>query len=50
MDIKLHQQATTTPKFRAEVRAAPANISDSELARQFNVTDSTLPHPALAVL
>lgn len=42
MDIKLHKQATTSPKIRAEIQAAPANISDSELARQFNVTDSTI--------
>lgn len=42
MDIKLHKQATTTSKIRAEIQAAPANISDSELARQFNVTDSTI--------
>lgn len=42
MDIKLHKQATTTTKIRAEIESAPANISDSELARQFNVTDSTI--------
>ncbi|CAO1669337.1 Homeodomain-like domain-containing protein [Salinicola sp. NYA28a] len=42
MDIKLHKQATTTPKIRAEIQAAPASISDSELARQYGVGDSTI--------
>jgi hypothetical protein len=42
MDIKLHKQATTTPKIRAEIQAASTNISDSELTRQCNVTDSTI--------
>ncbi len=42
MDIKLHKQATTTPKVRAEVQAAPSNITDSELARQFNVSTATI--------
>ncbi|QJQ95216.1 MULTISPECIES: IS481 family transposase [Halomonadaceae] len=42
MDIKLHKQATTTPKIRAEIQAAPASISDSELARQYGVSDSTI--------
>lgn len=42
MDIKLHKQANTTPKIRAEIQAAPASLSDSELARQFGVSDSTI--------
>lgn len=42
MDIKLHKQATTTPKIRAEIQAAPASVSDSELARQYGVGDSTI--------
>lgn len=42
MDIKLHKQATTTPKIRAEIQAAPSGISDSELARQYGVGDSTI--------
>lgn len=42
MDIKLHKQATTTPKIRAEIQAAPSRISDSELARQYGVSDSTI--------
>jgi hypothetical protein len=37
MNIKLHKQATTTPKIRAEIQAAPSSISDSELARQYGV-------------
>ncbi len=28
MDIKLHKQATTTPKIRAEIQAAPSSITD----------------------
>lgn len=39
MDIKLHKQATTTPMIRAEIQAAPSNISDSELARQYGLYD-----------
>lgn len=42
MDIKLHKQATTTPKIRAETQAAPSSITDSELARQYGVSDSTI--------
>ena len=42
MDIKLHKQATTTPKTRAEIQSAPASISDSELARRYGVTDVTV--------
>ena len=42
MDIKLHRQATTTPKIRAEIQAAPSSISDSELARQYGISDSTI--------
>lgn len=42
MNIKLHKQATTTPKIRAEIQAAPSSLSDSELARQYNVSDSTI--------
>ncbi len=42
MDIKLHKQATTTPKIRAETQAAPSSISDSELARQYGVAVATI--------
>lgn len=45
IDIKLHQQAATTPKIRTEIQAAPASISDSELARQYGVDDSPLAVP-----
>ena len=38
MGIKLHKQATTTPKTRADIQAVPSGISDSALARQFGVT------------
>lgn len=43
MDIKLHKQATTTPKIRAEIQAAPASITDSELARQYGVSPVAVP-------
>ena len=42
MDIKLHKQATTTPKIRAEIQAAPSSITDSELARQYGVSPATI--------
>ena len=42
MDIKLHKQATTTPKIRAEIQAAPSSITDSELARQYGVATATI--------
>lgn len=42
MDIKLHKQATTTPKICAEIQAAPVSSSDRELARQYGVSDSTI--------
>tara|TARA_B100000424_G_C22944956_1_gene502887 strand:+ start:4631 stop:4957 length:327 start_codon:yes stop_codon:yes gene_type:complete len=42
MDIKLHKQATTTPKTRAEIQAAPAHILDTVLAERFGVSDMTI--------
>jgi len=42
MDIKLHSQATTTPKIRADIQAAPSSITDGELARRYNVARSTI--------
>tara|TARA_B100000700_G_C14849701_1_gene763335 strand:- start:26 stop:1015 length:990 start_codon:yes stop_codon:yes gene_type:complete len=42
MDIKLHKQATTTPKIRAEIQSAPSSITDSELARQYGVATATI--------
>ncbi|WP_445005678.1 hypothetical protein [Halomonas mongoliensis] len=40
MDIKLHKQATTTPKPRAEIQAAPSSITDSNV-------DEEDPYPLL---
>ena len=42
MDIKLHKQATTTPKIRAEIQAAPSSITNSELARRYGVATATI--------
>ena len=42
MDIRLHKQATTTPKIRAEIQAAPAHITDTALAERFGVSDMTI--------
>lgn len=42
MDIKLHKQATITPKIRAEIQAAPSSIMDSKLARQYGVANATI--------
>ena len=42
MDIKLHKQATTTPKIRAEIQAAPAHITDTARAERFDVSDMTI--------
>ena len=42
MDIKLHKQATTTPKIRAEIQAAHPSITDSELSRQYGVATATI--------
>lgn len=36
MDTKLHKQATTIPKIRAEIQTAPSSIADSELAHQYH--------------
>ena len=42
MDIRLHKQAATTPKIRAEIQAAPAHITDTVLAERFGVSDMTI--------
>ncbi|MGP9656296.1 IS481 family transposase [Halomonas sp. AOP35-4E-18] len=42
MDIKLHKQAATTPRIRAEIQSAPASITNSELARQYGVATATI--------
>src|SRR5690625_1048648 len=39
---KLHKQATTTPRIRAEIQAAPSSATNSELARQYNVSMATI--------
>tara|TARA_B100002003_G_scaffold238962_1_gene257776 strand:+ start:2066 stop:2386 length:321 start_codon:yes stop_codon:yes gene_type:complete len=41
-DIKLHKQATTTSKIRADMQAAPAGMTNKDLARQFGVSVSTI--------
>jgi len=45
MGTKLNKKAATTPKIRTEVQTTPASISDSELARQYVVSDSPLAEP-----
>jgi len=42
MDIKLHKQATTAPKIRSEIQAAPSSLTDSELARQYGASPATI--------
>lgn len=41
MIVRLHKQARTTPAIRAEIHAAPASVSNPELAARYGVT---LPH------
>jgi|TARA_A100001518_G_C1225440_1_gene73418 hypothetical protein len=42
MDIKLHKQATTTPKICAEIQAASSSITDSEQAQQHGISPVTI--------
>lgn len=42
MELKLHKQATTTPKIRAEIQAAPEHLSDRALAARYGVSDMTI--------
>lgn len=42
MDLKLHKQATTTPKIRAEIQAAPRSVTDRALAERYGVHVSTI--------
>ena len=42
MNVRLHKNATTTPRIRAEIRAAAPSVSNAELARRYGVTDSTI--------
>jgi transposase InsO family protein len=41
MTLRLHKNATTTPRIRAELRAAPAWVSTSSLAKQYRLHFST---------
>ncbi|AOX99263.1 IS481 family transposase [Jeongeupia sp. USM3] len=42
MIVQLHRRARTTPAVRAEIQAAPASITDAELARRYNVSSPTI--------
>ena len=42
MELKLHKQATTTPRIRSEIQQAPASVSNGELASQYNVSTATV--------
>lgn len=42
MNIKLHKQATTTPRIRAEIQKTPESVSNKELAAQYGVSVSTI--------
>ena len=42
MDIRLHKQATTTPRIRAEIQQAPTSVSNPELAQQYGVSVATI--------
>jgi len=37
MTVRLHKNATTTPRIRAELRAAPASVSTNSLAREYRL-------------
>lgn len=42
MSIKLHKQAITTPKTRAEIQQALTSISDLALALKYGVSGSII--------
>jgi len=42
MIVRLHRQARTTPAIRAEIQAAPASVSNPELAARYGVTLPTI--------
>jgi transposase InsO family protein len=42
MNLRLHKNATTTPRIRAEIQAAPASVSNTALAKRYGVTESTI--------
>lgn len=42
MHVRLHKQATTTPKIRAEIQAAPRSMTDQALADRYRVSVTTI--------
>ena len=42
MPLTLHPLARTTPRIRAELRAADQALSDAELARRYGLTPPTV--------
>lgn len=40
MDVKLHANATTTPKVRADIQASTASVA--ELARAFGISETSV--------
>ncbi|WP_028452281.1 hypothetical protein [Chitinilyticum aquatile] len=46
MNLRLHGRARTTPAVRAEIQAAPAAITDAELARRYGVSKPTIANDA----
>lgn len=42
MIVRLHKNATTTPRDRAEIQAAPASVTSQELAIRFGVHVNTI--------
>lgn len=42
MHVRLHKQATTTPKIRAGIQAAPRSVTDQALADHYRVSVSTI--------
>lgn len=42
MNVRLHKNATTTPRTRAEIQAAPASVTTEALAVQYGVHSNTV--------
>lgn len=42
MPLTLHPLARTTPRIRAELRAADPTLTDGELARRYGLTPPTV--------
>ena len=38
MVVRLHKQARTTPAIRVEIQAAPASVSNPEIAARYGAT------------